>query len=65
MTTAQDSSAAWSVLGPQALAYADALYNLARHMTRNAADAESLVPEAYVRALASAAQLTPGSNPKA
>ncbi len=65
MTTAQDSSPARSVLGAQVLAYADALYNLARYLTRTAADAEDLVQETYVHALASAAQFAPGSNLKA
>jgi RNA polymerase sigma-70 factor, ECF subfamily len=53
------------MIGPRALAYADALHNLARYLARNPADAEDLVQETYVRALASAGQFRAGTNVKA
>jgi RNA polymerase sigma-70 factor (ECF subfamily) len=49
----------------EAMAEADALYNLARHLSRDAAEAQDLVQETYARALGAAAQFKEGSNLKA
>jgi RNA polymerase sigma-70 factor (ECF subfamily) len=48
----------------QALAHADNLFNLARYLTANVADAEDLLQETYVRALGAAARFD-GVNLKA
>nr|WP_034499210.1 sigma-70 family RNA polymerase sigma factor [Actinomyces massiliensis] len=48
-----------------ALPYLDQLYGAAMRMTRNPADAEDLIQDAYARAFASFHQYRPGTNLKA
>ena len=48
-----------------ALPYLDQLYGAALRMTRNPADAEDLVQDAYAKAYASFHQYRPGTNLKA
>jgi len=49
----------------EALSYMDQLYAAALRMTRNGADAEDLVQEAYAKAFAAQDKFTPGTNLKA
>lgn len=53
------------VFGADPLAHLDALYRLAHHLTRGAAEAEDLVQEAYARAFRSASSFTPGTDLRA
>ena len=49
----------------EALQHLDQLYSAALRMTRNPADAEDLVQEAFAKAFASFHQYRPGTNLKA
>ncbi|WOQ15536.1 sigma-70 family RNA polymerase sigma factor [Raineyella sp. W15-4] len=49
----------------EAMPYLDQLYGAALRMTRNAADAEDVVQDAYAKAFASFHQYRPGTNIKA
>lgn len=49
----------------EALAYADALYGLARRLTGSPTDAEDLVQDTYARALGAWDSFTPGTNVRA
>ena len=62
---AREQSPPEDAFARDALACADALYNLARYSTDNPADAEDLVQETYARALAAAESYARGTNIKA
>ncbi|MDE0115316.1 MAG: sigma-70 family RNA polymerase sigma factor, partial [bacterium] len=49
----------------QAMVYMDQLYSAARRMTRNAADAEDLVQETYLRAYRGFGSFQQGTNLRA
>ena len=49
----------------EALSWIDGLYGAALRLTRNAADAEDLVQETYVKAFKSAGKFAPGTNLRA
>jgi RNA polymerase sigma-70 factor, ECF subfamily len=65
MSRLREASPDRPALVAEALAYADALHDLARYLAREPTEAEDLVQETYVRAFAALGQLEAGSNLKA
>ena len=61
----EDGASRTSRFEAEALVFIDQLYSAALRMTRNPADAEDLVQEAYARAYAAFHQYQPGTNLKA
>ncbi len=62
---AEDAAARAERFETEALVYLDQLYAAALRMTRNPADAEDLVQEAFAKAFAAFHQYRPGTNLKA
>ena len=62
---AEDAAARAERFEAEALVYLDQLYGAALRMTRNPADAEDLVQEAFAKAFAAFHQYRPGTNLKA
>ena len=63
--SAPESGADAGALASEALTHIDSLYGAAMRLTRNPADAEDLVQEAYVKAFRFVDQFKPGTNLKA
>jgi RNA polymerase sigma-70 factor (ECF subfamily) len=61
----EDDAARAARFEAEALVFVDQLYGAALRMTRNPADAEDLVQEAYAKAFAAFHQFKPGTNLKA
>ncbi|WP_315036653.1 sigma-70 family RNA polymerase sigma factor, partial [Actinomyces oris] len=61
----EDEAARAARFEAEALPYLDQLYGAALRMTRNRADAEDLVQDAYAKAFGSFHQYRPGTNLKA
>jgi len=55
---------AYETVVRQALAHADALYNFARYLVRDAGEAEDLVQETYAKALGAVHRFQPGTDLK-
>lgn len=61
----RDKLEGWESFAHEAIVHLDHLYRVAYHLVRKGDEAQDLVQETYVKALASHAQFTPGTNMKA